>query len=184
MNTTSQMRNMNRVMASFLLVAASGATLAAAPKTQAQWEACLARAESSVNQMEVGVLGVEAKIRQMCGTPPVQETVDPQGAQPYTLVRSAQWKPRFAAITRNKYAALVDRLTVASAITREGVWLTGSGLMPHRGGSDEAAIAIDTRTQAVYAAMLEGGTKLTTFGFRSAQDAPPFLREWLDEHKR
>lgn len=172
-------------MALVLAISLATATaFAAGDKSQAQWERCVARAEASVNQMEVGVRGVEAKIVQMCGTPPVRETVEPRGSAPYDLVRSKQWRPRFAELTRGKYAALVDRLTVASPTERSGDWIVGSGLMPHRGGSDEAAFAIDTKTDQVFAAMLEGGTTITTFGFRSTQDAPPYLRAWLMERKR
>lgn len=175
---------MNKLLTGLSLIIAVLPAMAAGPKTQAQWESCVSRAERSVNQAEVGVLGVEAKIRQMCGSPPVRDTVDPRGAAPYDLVRSKQWSPKFTAITQRKYKAFVDRLTVASPVERNGTWLTGSGLMPHMGGSDEAAFAIDTRTQDVFAAMLEGGSKLTTFGFASAQEAPPFLRQWLKEHTR
>jgi hypothetical protein len=107
-----------------------------------------------------------------------------EGAAPYDVVRSKQWRPKFAAITQSKYKAFVDRLVVASPTTREGPYLTGSGLMPHMGGTDEAAFAIDTRTGDVFAAMLEGGRRMSTFGIAAGAPAPPFLVRWVRERRR
>ncbi|MBU1361118.1 MAG: hypothetical protein KJ901_20465 [Gammaproteobacteria bacterium] len=166
-----------------LTSASASACLAAGPPTRAQWEQCVGKAEASVNQMEVGVLGVEAKIKSMCGDPPVPATAASAGAQPYDLVRSPPWRPKFVAILKGKYNGFVERLAVGSPSTRDGDLITGSGLMPHRGGTDEAAFAIDTRTGQVFAAMLEDGKKLSSFGVAQGQQVPVFIADWMKEHK-
>ncbi len=150
-----------------------------------EWDDCVARAESSVSQQQVGVWGVEAAIRERCGNRPVVEPDTKVGEVPYDLVRSKTWTPKFRSILGDSYKAFVERIVVSSETKLEGEWVVASGLMPHNGGEDEAAFAINKRTGAVYAAMLEDGKDLSGFGFGpSWNDAPPFLKRWMAERKR
>ncbi|TXI25969.1 MAG: hypothetical protein E6Q61_01295 [Nitrosomonas sp.] len=150
-----------------------------------EWDDCVARAESSVSQQQVGVWGVEATIRERCGSRPVVEPDTKVGEVPYDLVRSKTWAPKFRLILGDSYDAFVERIVVSSETELEGEWVVASGLMPHNGGDDEAAFAINKRTGAVYAAMLEDGKDLSGFGFGSSwSDAPPFLQRWTAEKKR
>ncbi|MEN9353569.1 MAG: hypothetical protein RL318_894 [Fibrobacterota bacterium] len=152
-------------------------------KTMKQWEKCRDRAESSVNQMEVGIWGVEAEIKSKCGEPPAQEPSALTGAigmSPYDLVRSKAWKKKFLALTKSNYSAFVDRLVMSSGIEFDGAWIVGKGFAQHCGGSDEAAFAINSNSGEIFAVMLENGNSITKFGFSSMQSAPPFLQTWLE----
>ncbi len=103
---------------------------------------------------------------------------------PYDLVQSTKWKKKFVNITKNKYQAFVDRLTVASNTTLVGDWIVGYGLAPHSGGRDEAAFAIEVTSGNVFGAMLENGDKITEFGLgKSWKQAPDFLKKWASKRQ-
>jgi len=167
--------------------ALAGSAYATKLKTLSEWELCRDKAESSVNQFEVGVSGVEAEINEKCGEPPAKEPSPLTGAvgmHPYDLVRSNAWKSHFTKITQESYQGFVERLTVAGETVLEGEWVVGEGIAPHMGGSDEAAFAINTKTGEVFAAMMEDGKKFTKFGFNAWENAPPHLQEWFNSHKQ
>ena len=150
-----------------------------------QWEKCRDKASSSVNQSEVGMMGVERHILKKCGPPPVKETGTEEGVGvlPHDLVRSKAWKPKFMEITKSKYNEFVKRLEVSSPTVLENGWITGDGQAPHSGGFDGAMFAIKASTGQVYGAMLEGGSKIYGFGFGSSwTDAPPSLQKWAHEN--
>ena len=168
------------------LLFATGLALAAGQKfkTVEAWDRCRDKAEASVDQREVGVAGVEAAIQQRCGEPPVREpsaATGLVGVHPYDLVRSKAWKAKFKAITKGRYQSLVDRFATAGNTQLEDGWIVAAGLMAHSGGMEEAALAIDPTTNAVYAAIMEDGRKLTGFGFNGWPNAPAFLRQWAEE---
>jgi hypothetical protein len=154
----------------------------AGPKTLEAWEKCRDKAEASVDQREVGIAGVEAEIKNQCGGRPVKELGTATGAigvLPSDVVRSKAWKKKFMGITKGKYKVFSERLSVASETKLEGEWITGEGIAPHSGGSDEAAFAINTKSGQVFGAMLEEGNQIHGFGFGESWDnAPSFLREW------
>jgi hypothetical protein len=158
------------------------------PKTIKKWEQCRDKAESSVNQQEVGISGVEYEIKSKCGDPPAKEpgsTTGAVGMHPYDLVRSKTWKSKFVAITKGKYKSFVERLKVSSETNLEGDWITGAGQAPHMGGSEEAALAINAKSGEVYGAMLEDGKTLSGFGFGTSwENAPKFIKEWAADHKQ
>ncbi|HOY70224.1 MAG TPA: hypothetical protein PL131_11240 [Methylotenera sp.] len=156
----------------------------AATKTFADWEACRDAAEESVDFNEVGNAGVEAAIKEQCGMPPAKEPSKATGIvgmAPYDIVRSKAFKAKFKQITKGKYTQLVERLVVASETELQGDWVVGEGMMPHAGGSDEAAIAINIKTGKVYAAMLENAKQISAFGFTDPKNPPPFLKKWIGE---
>jgi hypothetical protein len=134
----------------------------------------------------VGVVGIEMAINEQCGKPPAKEPVSLMstiGMRPCNIVRLKMWKEKFASITKEQYPQLVESLKVANKTTREGDWLVGSGLRPHMGGTEEAAIAINIITGKVFAAMMIDTGTFETFGFVSIQDAPPYLSNWLSKKK-
>ena len=157
------------------------------PKNLKNWQQCRDKAELSVNQREIGVLGVEAEINTKCGNPPAQEPEITTGLirmHPYDVVRSKAWKNKFIKITKSKYTKFVERFIVASETQLEGEWITGQGLAPHMGGSEEAAFAINSETGETFGVMMENKNQFSMFGFHSPQAAPPFLQEWLTVHKK
>lgn len=159
---------------------------AAPPRTQAAYDACVARAEASVNQHEVGIAGVEAAILARCGTPPVREpsaVTGIVGMHPYDVVRAKTWRPKFERLLKSRYRSFVERLKVASETELDGAWVIGAGIAPHSGGIDEAAFAINVRTGEVFATMLEDGQIVSGFGADWTQ-APPALRAWAQERTR
>ncbi len=160
---------------------------AASYKNLKQWEQCRDKAESSVNQTEVGIAGVEYAIKSRCGEPPAQEPSASKGSvgmHPYDIVRSKAWKNKFIKITKGKYKNFVERLAVASETQRIDGWIVGDGMLPHSGGSEAAAFAINVETEEVLAIMIEDSNKISTFGFSSLQKAPEYFRIWVREHKR
>jgi hypothetical protein len=127
---------------------------------------------------------MENAIRRQCGEPPVREagTEAGVGVRPSDLVRSKTWKKKFTDITKDQYAAFLERLGVTSETVLEGGWIVGEGNAPHAGTIDEAALAIDSRTDRVFAAMLVGGSRIYGFGFGDSwADAPPPLRRWAQK---
>lgn len=168
----------------FLILSGFDTSCAATYKSIDEWEKCRDRAVSSVDQQEVGMTGVEYTVNKRCGNPPVKElntTTGSIGVRPYDLVRSKVWKKKFVELTKDKYRLFLDRLQVSSVTELEGDWIVGDGLAPHSGGSDEAALAINTKSGEVYAAMLID-TKKYVFGFESSSNnAPMFLKNWLSE---
>jgi hypothetical protein len=161
---------------------------AAPPQTRAAYDACVARVEASVSQAEVGMAGVTGAIRQRCGTPPAREpsaVTGIVGMHPYDVVRAKAWRPKFERLLKAKYRSFVHSLTVASETELDGPWVTGAGIAPHSGGTDEAAFAINVRTGEVFAAMLEDGRTVTGFGFRGGwTKAPPPLQDWAQARER
>lgn len=156
--------------------------VAAQPKTVKEWEACVASVEATVSQQDVGV-GAEAAVKARCGTRPATEPSSGKGLigiQPYDLVRSSAWRPKFQSLAKGKYQSLVDRLAVSSATESRDGWVVGAGIAPRSGGSDEAAFAINVQTGEVFAALLEDGNQLVGFGFGSSwNSAPPYLQKWV-----
>ena len=57
--------------------------------------------------------------------------------------------------------------------------------MPHSGGHDEAAFAINIASGEVFCVMLEEGNKITGFGFGTSwEDAPKFLQTWAKKREK
>ena len=169
------------------VVASAGPSFAAPPKTNQEWEACRDKAEASVDQRIVGVLGIEAEIKAKCGAPPVKEPGSLTGAvgvPPYDLVRSKAWKSKFVAIAKGEYKSFVENITVASDTELVNGWVIGQGQAPHMGGEEEAAFAINAKTGEVYAAILHDGNRVAGFGFVNLNDAPSFLKEWISDRKK
>lgn len=175
--------NMRTVLWMALFVCLLDAAYAAKPRTAKEWEQCRDKAEESVNQMEVGIAGVEYEIKKRCGAPPAKEPSSATGAvgmQPSDVVRSKAWRDKFKAITKARYPAFVERLSVASKTQLEGDWIVGEGIAPHSGGVEEAAMAINAKSGEVLGAMLEDGKKTTRFGADGTwQNAPAFLKDWV-----
>lgn len=159
--------------------------MAAKPKTIDEWDACVAVTETSVSQSQVGTAGVEGIVKERCGVRPainLTSTKGVVGTHPYDLVRSNPWKQKFQTLTKAKYQSLVDRLAVGSGTTTSGDWVVGKGIAPRSGGQDEAVIAINMKTGEVFAAVLEGGSQITGFGFENSwKAAPPYLHQWAEE---
>jgi hypothetical protein len=154
------------------------------PRSYEQWETCRDKAVASVNVLEVGRQGAENAIRRQCGEPPVREagTEIGVGVRPDDLVRSTTWKKKFTDITKERYAAFVERLGVTSETVLEDGWIVGEGQAPHAGTIDEAALAIEARTGRVFAGMMVGGSRIYGFGFgESWPDAPPPLQRWAQK---
>lgn len=156
-------------------------------RTTKSWDKCARKAETSVDQMMVGIIGVETAILEKCGKRPVDQsgTDIGVGVHPYDLARSNKWKNRFTRVTKNRYQEFVVRLIVASPTSLENGWLVGSGISPHLGGSDEAAFAINATTGEVFAAMIKNGDQFFGFGFgNSWSAAPKFIQNWAVQHGR
>lgn len=159
----------------------------AAPRNVEEWEKCKDKAETSVDQIEVGVSGVEAAIIEQCGIRPVDESgsVSGIGVSSYDLIRSKVWKEKFVRITKGKYEDFVNRLGVSDITTLENGWIVGAGLMPHSGGHDEAAFAINIASGEVFGVMLEDSNKIVGFGFGTSwEDAPKFLQTWAKKREK
>lgn len=87
-------------------------------------------------------------------------------------------------VSVSEFGDLARRLETSSPSKLRGGWIFASGLMPHQGGTNEAAIAIHQDTGQTFAAMLIAGNKLDFFGASAAEDLPPPLNEWLQLHQR
>lgn len=164
-----------------------GTVCVANPQTMEEWEKCRDKAEESVNQIEVGVAGVEAEIETQCGSPPAKEPSALTGAvgmHPYDLVRSKAYKEKFIALTKEKYQPFVERLAVAGGTTLDGDWIVGEGQAAHMGGVEGAAFAINIKTEEVFAAMMEDGDDFRKFGFDSWDAAPPYLKKWRTDNNK
>ena len=156
------------------------------PKTFSEWEACRDKAQQSVDFEEEGNLGIESTIKEKCGIPLAKEPAiagNIVGMSPYDLVKSKAYKDKFTKITKNKYKQLAERLTVASNTEKNGDWIVGEGIMPHSGGIEEAAVAINTKTRKVYAVMMENGKQFSYFGFSNTQSEPQYLLTWVNDRK-
>lgn len=176
--------NKHKLLTLALLASIFAGNAYAVPKTIAEWEKCRDSAEESVDFNEVANAGIEAVIITQCGEPPAKEPSKATGIigmQPYDIVRSKAWKAKFMQITKGDYKKFVERLTVASESEEKGDWITAEGMLPHSGGTESAAIAINIKTGKVYAAMREDSSKLKSYGFDSAKNAPPFLQAWLNK---
>lgn len=123
------MMKLSKILLAALLGFATGTACAAQPMTIAKWEQCRDAAELSVSQQEVGIAGVEGKIKQQCGDRPVEEPEGGRfgavGMHPHDLVRSHAWKNKFLAITKEKYEYFVNCFGMAEGTALEGYWITG-----------------------------------------------------------
>ncbi len=92
-----------------------------------------------------------------------------QGMHPYTFITDARVRSHIAPKVGESYAQLVDRLKVSQDMTLVDGFLVGQGCAAHKCGTDEAFIALDTRTGAFLATAADSGI-LTVI---SAADLPP-----------
>ena len=78
-----------------------------------------------------------------------------------------------------------ERLIVASAVTREGAYIVGSGNLPHSGGIDTAAFAIDQNRDTLVAIWQEE-QRLFLFGVDRVDQLPEPLKkiDWVDSERR
>jgi hypothetical protein len=104
------------------------------------------------------------------------------GKTPWQVIANPDLKRVFTQLLGASFDDFNHRLQVASAVSREGDWLFGSGLAPHQGGSDEAAFAISTKTGEAFGAMTVGGEKIFMYGTDKAANLPPPLLDWYQEH--
>jgi hypothetical protein len=88
---------------------------------------------------------------------------------PYTFITDARVRSHIAPKVGESYAQLVDRLQVSQEMTLVDGFLVGQGCAAHKCGTDEAFIALDTRTGAFLATAADSGV-LTVI---SAADLPP-----------
>lgn len=172
---------MKKIILGTILVAAAFGVYAK-EMTPAQWEKCRDKAEASVNTREFGNAGVEVAVKEKCGEPPVAEPSKLTGIigmYPYDVVRSKAFKNAFMQATGSKYEKFVENMNVASPVELQNGWVFGSGIAPHMGGSEEAIFAINLQSGKLYAALLEGDTHLTYFGFKTPADAPEPIKAWF-----
>ncbi len=92
-----------------------------------------------------------------------------QGMHPYTFITDARVRSHITPKVGESYAQLVDRLQISQEMTLVDGFLVGQGCAAHKCGTDEAFIALDTRTGAFLATAADSGV-LTVI---SAADLPP-----------
>jgi hypothetical protein len=179
-----------------------------------EWEKCVDKENTIAYKKHPELCGAsscdnDSEIQRHCGNRPINETapmIMGIGVSPYDLVQSKAWKKKFVSITKKKYQAFVDRLAmVGDNTTLQGDWIIGEGFMPHFGGDEIAAFAINSTSGQVFAVMREKingdytaagyATEIIaptpneeyiihTFGFTNFYDAPPFLQKWIKEHNQ
>lgn len=76
-----------------------------------------------------------------------------------------------------------ERLVVASVVTREDSYIVGAGNLPHAGGIDTAAFAVDVRSGKLTAVWQED-ERLFIFGVTQIEQLPASLKSisWIDSH--
>ena len=176
---------MKRIILGSLLVAVASGVYAK-EMTPAQWEQCRDKASASVSEIEEGYAGVERAIKEKCGEPPVAEPSKLTGIigmSPYDVVRSKAFKNAFMKATSSKYEKFVENISVASPVELQNGWVLGSGIAPHLGGIEGAIFAINPESGKLYAVLLEDGTRLTYFGFKTPADAPEPIKAWFKNHR-
>ncbi|HSY27126.1 MAG TPA: hypothetical protein VK832_06465 [Burkholderiaceae bacterium] len=89
---------------------------------------------------------------------------------------------KFKTLLGNKFDDFMERIGVASGVVQEGDWLVGRGIMPHFGGSEESAFAINSKTGEIFAIMLTDGEKITWFGAADLNKLPQPLQDWYKNH--
>jgi ankyrin repeat protein len=180
--TTLAAKNGHDTVVQLLRAAAGsgGAKAKGATLSYAQWEKCRDRAAASADPLN-GRQGIEDAIQRQCGEPPVREagTARGIGVRPADLVRSTTWKKKFMDVTGDRYAAFVERLAVSGVTELQDGWIIGDGNAAHAGTIDEAALAIEARSERVFAAIMVGGSRIYGFGFGDSwTNAPPPLQRW------
>jgi len=81
-----------------------------------------------------------------------------RGMPPHDFIADARVRSHIAPKLGARYSELADRLDVGQEMMLTGDFLIGQGCAAHRCGSDEAFIALDTRTGGVQAIIITNGT--------------------------
>ena len=79
------------------------------------------------------------------------------------------------------YSYVKDALAVSSGFERSGQFLVVSGIAEHQGGTNEAALALDTLKGKLYGAW-HTGDHIYVFGVRRVEDLPSWLLDWYLKH--
>lgn len=82
----------------------------------------------------------------------------------------------------DKLGGFRERLNVSSAISQEGEWLVGQGGMQHLFSIEEAAFAINSKTNETFAIMLTEGKNINWFGATEVTNLPAPLQSWYKDH--
>lgn len=155
-----------------------------------EWDICSEKAASSADP-GYGRAGVESAINEQCGEapkPPVKKMssiAEAIGESGYDIVRSKHWMPKFTAITGDKYELFLEGLSSYQEPARlENGWIVAEGCQEGHGRCiiTASVFAINTETEAVFGAMLDGGD-LIGFGFDSLENAPPYIQSWVQERQ-
>lgn len=92
------------------------------------------------------------------------------GKQPWDILSAPEIADELKRLLGKEYQAFVDRLGVGSANQEDGEYVVGMGIMPRRGGSEEAYFAIGLSNGELHAAIRKAGQ---VRAFTSTKQAPP-----------
>lgn len=91
------------------------------------------------------------------------------------------YKDKFKTLLGENYDSFVTNLHVTNMVVNIGKYLFGSGCMQHNCTFEQTAFAIDLDTEQVYVAILNEGSKITTYGSENNEDLPKPLLEWIND---
>jgi hypothetical protein len=107
--------------------------------------------------------------------PPLSSII---GAYPGTLMDDPVLKPRFEKLLGSSLPDFEARLEISGTTERNGDWVVGMGNMPHAGGSDNAAYAINIQS-GVICAVMRVNQEVRVFGANAVTELPTPLTDWL-----
>ena len=165
----------------------------AKPKTAAEWQACQAKAQRSVNVLVVGTAGIDSAVAEQCGPPIAKRSAgkQPAGQHPQAVLNMQYWQPKFKALLGQDFADFHSAMETGSHTQKQGDWVIGEGYESKSGGDVQGFFAIHLPSERIYAALnLGAGAK--TYGFRVSEGAikasgvtpPKALDDWLAEYGR
>jgi hypothetical protein len=105
-----------------------------------------------------------------------------RGMPPYTFITDARVRSHIALKVGESYAQLADRLEVGQEMTLTNGFLVGQGCAAHKCGTDEAFIALDTRTSEVQAIIIVDGIPTIICGetLSLPQGVSASSYQWID----
>lgn len=116
---------------------------------------------------------------------PAAKTVDISryvGKHPTELMSEPQISANLDRILGSNAKRFFDNIDVSAGLEDRGDYYFGAGCAPHNCSVYESAFAVNKKDLSVYAAVLEGGDKLSYFGASSAKNLPLPLSEWYRDN--
>ena len=116
-----------------------------------------------------------SQVTKSADLPPLSSMID---KVPGIVMDNPMLRPHFEKLLGSSLSDFEARLEVSGTTERNGDWVVGMGNMPHEGGSDNAAYAINIQSGIIYAVM-RVNQKVRVFGVKAVTELPTPLTDWL-----